>query len=127
MQARVNLGNGVVIVGNGNTPAEAFQEVAAMSEAFGESQCGKCKGTDLRFTVRNVQDGKKNYTYYEMRCLNKACKAKLAMGQGDGGVLYPNRFKKDDDGEYVVDKDGRRQFKGSNGWTIYNFDTKEEE
>lgn len=125
MQARVNLGNGVVVVGDGTNPADVFQQIASMSEAFGENECGKCKGKNLRFAVRTVQDGKKSYTYYEMRCQD--CRAKLAMGQGDDGVLYPNRFQKDEDGNYVLNEKGFKAFKGSNGWTRYNRETKQEE
>jgi hypothetical protein len=50
-------------------------------------------GGDFIFVERKVQDGKKIYNYFETRCQNKSCRAKLAYGVSmeEEGVIYPKR------------------------------------
>ena len=68
-----------------------FQQVARFQEVFEEDTCGKCKGDNLRFVVRNVDDNQ----YYELKCQD--CLAKLAFGSmKKGGGLFPKRKDGDD-------------------------------
>jgi len=91
---------------------EAMEEMAKLHEVFGNDTCGKCKGTDIRPVVREVEENK----YYEFRCQNSDCRARLSFGvHKKGGTLFPKR--KDDDGNW----------RGSNGWVRWNPQTKSEE
>ena len=84
------------------TQKDIFQQLGSIQEIFGETLCGKCKGTKLRFVVRNVDDN----DFYELHCLD--CHAKLPFGcHKKGDTLFPKR--KDDDGKYLPD----------NGWFKY--------
>lgn len=101
-------GNGLTLELAADTQKEIFRRLASFQEIFGESKCGKCGKADLRYVVRTVDDN----DYYEMRCQNLGCLAKLAFGASkDGKSLFPKR--KDADGNYI---------KG-NGWGIYNKET----
>ena len=87
----------------GDTQKEIFSQLAKFQEIFGETQCGKCGSTNLRFVVRVVDDNE----YYEIRCLD--CGAKLSFGLNKkGGGLFPK--KKAEDGSWLPDK----------GWMKYN-------
>ena len=85
-----------------STQKEIFQELATISEIFGNEMCGKCKSSNLRFIVRTVDDN----NFYELLCLD--CHSKVAYGSHKkGNTLFPKR--KDDDGKYLPD----------NGWFKY--------
>lgn len=76
---------------------QIFKELSSLQEIFGENNCGMCKGDDLKFVVRNVDDN----DYYELRC-NK-CGGVLPYGQHKkGGTLFPKR--KDENGKYLENK-----------------------
>jgi hypothetical protein len=76
---------------------DIFEKLSSVQEVFGESACGKCAGTDLRFQVREVDSNK----FYEIKC-NK-CGAVLAFGaHKKGDTLFPKR--KDSDGKFLPDK-----------------------
>ncbi len=77
---------------------DIFQQLAKLSEIFSISECGACKGKDIRHVVREVPSGKQVFTYYELHC--QKCRARLAFGQStDTETLFPKR--KDDDGKYL--------------------------
>ena len=97
----------------GEKQKDVFRELAQAQEVFQHEACGKCKGTELRFVVRNVKDN----DFYEIHCRDRGCRARLAFGQhkGQEGTLYPKR--KDVDGEWLPD----------NGWMKYNAQTGKEE
>lgn len=81
----------------GEGQKEIFKELSSIQEIFGESECGMCKNTDIRFAVRNVESNE----YYELKCTK--CGATLAFGQHKkGGTLFPKR--KDDKGEYMPNR-----------------------
>ena len=89
MQVQVAVSQNVSIMAQGESQADVFEQVAAMQEVVGPGECGKCKGTDLRFVVREV-DGNK---FFELRCLNPKCRAILSYGQNKGdkkGSLFPH-------------------------------------
>ena len=86
----------------GEGQKEIFKELSSIQEIFGESECGMCKNTNLRFAVRTVEDN----DYYEIRCTD--CAATLSFGQHKkGGTLFPKR--KDNDGNWIK----------NNGWYKY--------
>lgn len=87
-----------------DTPRNIFAALAEFQEVFDEPCCSKCDCDNLRFVVRTVDDN----DYYELRCLNPNCRAKLQFGcNKDGKSLFPKR------------KDGDN-WRGSNGWTRWN-------
>ncbi len=67
--------------------ADLWEAQASMEEVFGEFQCGKCQGKNLRHIVRKNADDAK---FYELVCVK--CGARLAMGvHKKGGTLFPKR------------------------------------
>jgi hypothetical protein len=78
---------------------DAFAQLAAATEVFGNNVCGACDSPRTRPIVRE-RDGN---TYYEVKCLD--CGSVLAFGQKrEGGALFPK--KKDKDGNWLT----------NNGW-----------
>lgn len=124
MRVEYKVNDKAVIVAEGETQLEVFQNLASMQEIFGESHCGKCGSEHINFRVRNVKDGKKEYTYPEMQC--QKCWAKLAYGQMEGGALFPVKFMREE-GEYLKDANGKLIPKGTKGWVKFNKDTGKEE
>jgi hypothetical protein len=72
----------------------------AIVELHDEECCGKCKCPSIRCEVRKAGD----FIYYEMRCQNRACNARLDFGQNKDEM---NLFAK------------RDAHPESNGWYIY--------
>jgi len=97
------------------THVDLFSKIAGLQEVFGNSKCGKCGSTNLRYVVRDSKDKDGNdLTYFELWCLD--CGAKLRFGQHrSGGTLFPKR--KDKDGNWIGDK----------GWVKWNKETNKEE
>lgn len=88
---------------DGDTQSEVFEQLAAVQEIFANGVCGKCGNKDVRYVVRTIDDNK----YYEMRCNDTKCRAKLSFGQNKkGGGLFPKRK----DGDKWLDH---------GGWTVY--------
>ena len=84
--------DGITVEGDKMT--DVFKELADLQEVFSIGQCGKCKCEDLQYVVRKDNDENE---YFELRCKNYKCKAKLAFGQHKkGGGLFPRRKDKDD-------------------------------
>jgi hypothetical protein len=108
VKATINLAH-VTIECEGAGIKELFQELAEVSEAFGEQTCGKCGSDDLKFVHRESAGNH----YYEMGC--RKCGARLAMGQPKvGGGLYPKRYIGADGSPVKGKNEGQfdRQFKG---------------
>lgn len=109
----------VIVVANGETQQEVFEELAGLQEIFGEGKCGKCGSTDLKFVVRDV-DGDK---FYESRCVQ--CWAVLSYGsrKKPAGTLFPHR--KENENESIMGgklKAGEKL--PSSGWLKYDPQTK---
>ena len=113
MKVTYTIGDGrLAIEAEGDTQKAVFTELARLQEVFDNVTCGKCKGTDIRFTVRTVDDN----DFFEIHCTNPKCRARFALGQHKkGDSLFPQRKGKD--GEWLPD----------NGWMRYNPQTKQEE
>jgi hypothetical protein len=126
MQVSKDLGNGLVVTAQGETIVEVWEELAKLTEVFGEKRAtkGSDAGTDLVYTVR-VQ-GK--FKFYELTC--PSIKAKLAFGVGDGenkGNLYPKRMKTGAGGKAVKDSEGKGIYLPDRGWFRWNRETGENE
>jgi len=103
MEAQLKAAGGrLAIKVEATTAKELFKAVASVDELFnGETSCGLCQSTDLRFVVREV-DGN---DYFELRC---KCGGKFQFGQKKkGGELFPKR--RDDNG-----------FLPNGGWAKYD-------
>lgn len=123
---RLNLkaGNNIIQI-EGETQIDVFKQAASVQETFGESSCGKCKSTNLKYVIRKAEADGEEYEYPELHC--RECGAKLTFGQEkkDGG-LWPIRSERDGK-KYKRDENGKKIPKGSNGWVKYNHATKQEE
>jgi hypothetical protein len=87
-----------------------FEQLAHVQSLFGDTCCGKCKGTNLQFRVRKA--GKNaEFTYYERVCQD--CGAKLDYGQNrQGRSMYTKRTIQDN-GRNVYDKEHQ-------GWYVWD-------
>jgi hypothetical protein len=113
MKVRLTYGK-VQIEGEGDTQKDVFKQLAALTEVFRDEPCGLCGKSDCVLTVRRVPDpkskGKKEFEYFERRCLTPKCGGRLAYGQhNEGGSLFPKR--KNDDGSFA-DKRGWFKWEG---------------
>ena len=87
---------------------DAFEQLARHEEVFSQNTCIKCGTMGARPMVRYYDENK----YYEMRCVNRDCRAVLSYGcHKKGGGLFPKR--KDADGNWLPD----------DGWVRYNKET----
>ena len=109
MSFTITTKNGIQV--SGDTMKDVFTQLADLQEVFGITQCGKCENDDLQYTVRTVDDN----DYYELRCKNLSCRARLSFGVNKkGGGLFPKRKDKDDkwlpDGGWMKwDKDKNKE------------------
>ena len=87
MKLNYTTKNGRLSVGiEAESQRELFSELNKFQEVFENEACGKCKGDDIQYVVRTVDDNQ----YYELKC--KSCGAKLAFGSHKkGGGLFPKR------------------------------------
>lgn len=92
-----------------------FGKLGDVMEVFADDKCGACKSTDIRPSVRQVEDN----SFYEVVC-NK-CHSKVAYGfNKTGGGMYPKRYQTDGKGKAVKDKTtGKPIYLENNGWTKY--------
>jgi hypothetical protein len=123
MKAHYRTANGrLTFEVQGETVKNVFREISLVQEVFdAESECGCCKGKDIRFQSRQVDD----YDFYELSCGNVECRARFAFGQAKkGGGLFPKR--KDEDGKWLPNhgwskyepkKSGRAVGSASGGYT----------
>lgn len=125
MRVQVRVSPTTFITAEAESQLELFQQLSDLTEIFGEESCAKCN-SPYKYRVRKVTDGKKEYSYPELVCTNRDCRAKLSFGQSEGGALFPKRYVQKD-GEHVLTEDGRKVIKGNWGWAAYNKDSGEEE
>lgn len=124
----------LTVKAEGENIAELFSSLSELQQVFSENKCGVCGG-DFTFAVRKVDAGKgKFFTYYECRCTNTKCRAKLSFGQTEGGVLYPKRkWDQLSDGEKEQRKDEKEHadkswgYLPNHGWNKYKPEKKDEQ
>jgi len=103
MQVMFKMNDRITVTLESKDQKELFEELGNLQEIFGHNECGKCKKTDLKYQVREV-DGNK---FYDLIC--KSCGARLAFGSHKkGGTLFPKR--KDEEGKYY----------NNGGWLKWN-------
>lgn len=104
IKGNVRVANNLTFEVTGEEQKAVFRELAEIQETFANTTCGRC-GSEARFLVRVVEDN----DFYEMRCTNPKCRARLHYGVNKkGGGVFPKR--KTDDGKY-------HQF---GGWMVWN-------
>ena len=87
-----------------DTHCDAFETLASIDEVFTNNVCGACGSEQTRFVVRTNDAG----DFYEMKCDNTKCRARLSFGKHKkGGGLFPKR--KDSEGKWL----------SHNGWVVY--------
>lgn len=88
-----------------DTPVDAFTALSVVDEIFSNTVCGACGSEGAKFSVRTNDAG----DFFEMKCDNTKCRAKLAFGKhkGKGGGLFPKRRSED------------KQWLPNNGWVVY--------
>lgn len=124
MRVSKPLGNGVTIHAEAETMVELFEQLAKMTEVFGEPDAvkGQEHGKDLVFRVRKVEDDK----FYELWC--PSLKAKLPFGVSKkGGDMYPKRLEVDENGKAVKDENGKVTYLPDRGWLRWNHETQKNE
>ena len=89
-----------------NGPKDLFLQ-RSIVEMHDEEVCGCCKGPHIRCEVRTTKEG---HTYYEMRCQNRQCGARLEFGQNKD---MKNLFVK------------RSAHPDTNGWYVYQGEDRE--
>ena len=111
MKANVKVSSQIIFEVEASDHKEMVEKLSTLQEVFSNTTCQRCQH-DARFVTREVEDNK----YYEMRCLNPKCRAKLSFGvHKKGGTFFPKR--NNEDGKY-------HQF---SGWRIFNKSTGKEE
>ena len=83
---RLAGGNRIVKV-SGDSPKDAFEQMAMAYEVFNETTCGLCGSTNIRPVHRQVE----KFHFYEFGCND--CDARLSLGQlsDNSGGLFPVR------------------------------------
>jgi hypothetical protein len=108
----------ITITVKGATQKDLFNQLATITEVFGERSCGLCEGEDIIFAKRNV-DGN---DFFEMVCRNPQCGARLSFGQSKQhpGEMFPIRklVTSGPDRGKPSRKKGEYDGKGR-GWTKY--------
>lgn len=99
----------------GATAKELFTQIAKVQEVFSESQCGMCKGTEIRLAHRTNKQGDE---FFEYVCLNRNCRAYLPMSpiKARPGELFPNR-KTLPNGKPADRRKNEGDFTPADGWT----------
>ena len=103
MKVRFNVSDNMTCEVEGDSQRDIFEQLAALSEVFGNDMCGKCKSTNIKYIIRTNSDDDK---FYELQCMD--CRAKLSFGcHKKGNSLFPHRKDKDE------------KFLPNNGWNVY--------
>jgi len=106
---------------------DAWEDLASIREVFGDRVCKRCQTPDAEFFVRKAKskNGKKEYTYHELRCSKPDCRAIKAFSvmNDDTGRMYPKIKVNDEDPMYedfVKNPGDDWAYLPYDGWMIYN-------
>lgn len=109
MKAQFKVSPKLIVEVESDSQRSMFEDLAKVSEIFGQDACGKCKSSNIKFVVRNATTkDKKPVKYYSMDCME--CHAKLSIGQH---MENPDNMfvrRKNKEGEWIVDS----------GWTKWD-------
>jgi hypothetical protein len=111
VKAHYRTANGrVVFELEGACQADVFRGIADLQEIFeGESACGMCHKTNIRFMVRDTKTkAGKPISYFEMRCLDCGARFEFGQSQVKPGNLFPKRKNPD-----------TNRWLPNNGWSKY--------
>lgn len=124
MKVTQTLENGITIHAEGENTMEVFEQLAELTEVFGEPNAIKDGQTaPYIFRVRTVGTDK----FYELYS-PKLKGAKLVYGcSKEGKKLYPKRMKTDYKGKAVKDENDKAIYLPDRGWTRWNPETKTNE
>lgn len=113
----VAINDKVSVTAEGQTVKEIFDNLALLTETFGEEKCGCCGSKRLKFRVRKVNSDGEKFEFPELVCQD--CFAKLAYGisQEITGFVYPKRIVTGKRGKPVKDENGKVQYLPNNGWS----------
>jgi hypothetical protein len=88
MKIQFKAAPSVILEAEAKTPAELFDQLAALCEAFTPKPCGLCNSTSITFVTRTDAENNK----YRMHvCKNPSCGAEWRLGlrRGEGQILFP--------------------------------------
>ena len=122
MKVTQTLENGITIHAEGENTLEVFEQLAELTEVFGEPNATKNGETaSYIFRVRTVGTDK----FYEL--FSHKLKAKLVYGcSKEGKKLYPKRMKTDSKGKAIREND-KAIYLSDRGWLRWNYETQTEE
>lgn len=116
MKATIKVTPNLSIDVEADSAKAVFEGISDAQATFEDSECGACKGKDIKYVVREVEDNK----FYEIHCMNYKCRAKICYGHSkDGKKMYPKRYEVDGKGKAKKDKDGKSIYLPNNGWVKY--------
>ncbi len=84
---QMKVGPFTIVTVEGEDIKEVHKGLAKLAEIYSEKTCGRC-GKESVIPVHRIS-GK--YQYFELKCTEAKCGARLALGQAGDGGLYPNR------------------------------------
>ena len=107
-----------------DTEPELFKQIARVQEVFAIQCCGKCKNSNIKFSVRSAA---KKSKWLEVTCQDFNCRAKLVYSTTeDGDLVYPKirwdnlseaqKEQRSDEQEYA---DSHNGFLPNGGWFIF--------
>jgi len=126
MRVSKDLLNGVVVTAEGDTIVEVWEQLAQLTQVFGETEATKGGKTSKVFEhrVRTVGDNK----FYELYCPELKAKLLFGVGQGNNlGNLYPKRMETDGKGKAVKDENDKPVYLPDKGWKKWNHEKQIEE
>jgi hypothetical protein len=124
MKVTQTLENGITIHAEGENTIEVFEQLAELTEVFGEPNAVKGGETaPYIFRVRTVGTDK----FYELYSA-KLKGAKLLYGcSKEAKKLYPKRMKTDNKGKAIKGDDGKGIYLPDRGWVRWNRETGQNE
>jgi len=113
MKIQFKINPKMLIEVEGSDEKELIMKLMTLDDVFGHDKCEACKGTNLRYSHREVDSNH----YYELIC--KDCGAKLDFGvQKKSKALFPKRKDKvGPEGKYLANR----------GWIKFSKDEKYED
>lgn len=120
MKAIVKVTDNLSVECESESVDELFKQISLTQGTFEDSQCGACKGKNIRFVVREAE----GFEFYEMHCKNNDCRARLSFGHSkEDKKLYAKRCETEttgkNKGKAKKDANGKTLYLPNNGWTKY--------
>lgn len=124
MKVTQTLENGITIHAEGSNAVEVFEQLAELTEVFGEPNAVKGEETgSFIFRVRTVGSDK----FYELYSTKLRAKLPYGVSKAEPGKLYPKRIEVDKNGKAVKDENDKAIYLKDRGWLRWNPKTKTNE